>query len=306
MDVGRRPTPGDRMSPFAQVTHHSFRIPMPETPTHYSAIDDEVLGEVERDLAFRPRGVDNPRRLTREQIDQYNEQGYILPVSLCSEAEITAARTYFDSLLSRALAEGKDQYSISTAHMKYGGAYDLLTDPRIVDCVGDLLGDSIVGWGSHFFCKLPHDGKTVAWHQDASYWPITPSKTVTVWLAIDDADATNACMRFLPASHTHGHLPYRESQAAENNVLNQTVEKAENRFGAAVHAELKAGQMSLHSDLLLHGSGANDSERRRCGLTLRYCTTDVRAYQGWAGKGVVLRGDDPDGHWGNPPRPEND
>jgi len=40
---------------------------------------------------------------------------------------------------------------------------------------------------------------------------------------------------------------------------------------------LTAGQMSIHSDLLLHGSGANESDRRRCGLTLRYCTADVRA-----------------------------
>ena len=62
----------------------------------------------------------------------------------------------------------------------------------------------------------------------------------------------------------------------------------------------------MHTDLLLHGSEANESDRRRCGLTLRYCTTDVRAYQGWSVKGVVIRGDDPDGHWGNPPRPEND
>ena len=278
----------------------------PTTPTHYSSINDDILGEVERDLAFRPCGVDNPRTLEREQIDRFNERGFVLPVSVFSETEIASVRGYFDDLLARVLATGKNQYSISTAHMKYGRVYDLLTEPRIVDCVGDLLGENVVGWGSHFFCKMPHDGKTVSWHQDASYWPMTPSKTVTVWLAVDDADADNACMRFLPTSHTHGHLPYRESDVAENNVLDQTVEDAEARFGEPVNVELRAGQMSMHTDLLLHGSEANESDRRRCGLTLRYCTTDVRAYQGWSGKGVVIRGDDPDSHWGNPPRPEND
>lgn len=276
------------------------------TPTHYSVINDDILGQVPRDLTFRPCGVDAPVRLTRAQIDGYNEGGYILPVDVFDSAEADGVRAYFDNLLERVLAEGKDQYSISTAHTRYGRVYDLLTEPRIVDCVADLLGDRLVGWGSHFFCKLPGDGKTVSWHQDASYWPMTPSKTVTVWLAIDDADTTNACMRFLPGSHTHGHLPYRESDATENNVLNQTVDDAEERFGTPVDVELAAGQMSMHSDLLLHGSGANTSQRRRCGLTLRYCTTDVRAYQGWSGKGVVIRGDDPDGHWGNPPRPEVD
>ena len=109
------------------------------------------------------------------------------------------------------LAAGGDSYSISTAHLKYGRVYDLLTDPRIVACVRDLLGDNVIGWGSHFFCKMPHDGKAVAWHQDASYWPLTPSKAVTVWLAIDDADRENACMRFIAGSHHRGHLTYRPS-----------------------------------------------------------------------------------------------
>ena len=86
--------------------------------------------------------------------------------------------------------------------------YDLLTHPRIVAHVADLLGEDVIGWGSHFFCKMPGDGKRVSWHQDASYWPLTPSKTVTAWLAIDDADVENACMRYLPRSHWHGHLTY--------------------------------------------------------------------------------------------------
>jgi len=44
--------------------------------------------------------------------------------------------------------------------------------------------------------------------------------------------------------------------------------------------ELKAGEISIHSDLLLHGSEPNQSKRRRCGLTLRYCLTSVRAELG--------------------------
>ena len=278
----------------------------PTTPTHYSSINDDILGEVERDLAFRPCGVDNPRTLEREQIDRFNERGFVLPVSVFSETEIASVRGYFDDLLARVLATGKDQYSISTAHMKYGRVYDLLTEPRIVDCVGDLLGENVVGWGSHFFCKMPHDGKTVSWHQDASYWPMTPSKTVTVWLAVDDADADNACMRFLPTSHTHGHLPYRESDVAENNVLDQTVEDAEARFGEPVNVELRAGQMSMHTDLLLHGSDPNRSQRRRCGLTLRCHPPDVRRVEPEHAPGIICRGSDPSGYWQPIERPEGD
>jgi ectoine hydroxylase-related dioxygenase (phytanoyl-CoA dioxygenase family) len=214
-------------------------------------------------------------------------------------------RQYFDELLARVLAEGGDSYSISTAHLKYGKVYDLLANPKIVAYVADLLGENVVGWGSHYFCKLPHDGKAVAWHQDASYWPLTPSKTVTVWLAIDDADRENACMQFLPGSHLAGHLEFRRSSESEANVLDQTVDDVE-RYGAPIDVELAAGEISMHNDLLLHGSQANNSNRRRCGLTLRYCAADVRAYMDWNQKGIVVSGRDPSGHWANRPRPKND
>ena len=134
---------------------------------------------------------------------------------------------------------------------------------------------------------------------------MSPSKTVTVWLAIDDADTENACMRFVPGSHQHGHMTYHLSEEDENNVLFQTVPNAE-EYGEPVDVELKAGEISMHSDMLLHGSEANDSDRRRCGLTLRYCAADVRAMQGWHLKGVIVSGRDDEGHWDNPARPEQD
>ncbi len=273
-----------------------------QQPTDFKIIpDDSELATMERDLRFYPSSVTSPRRLTREQVEGFNRDGFVRPVPIFSPAEIADIRTYFDDLLAQTLAAGKDSYSISSAHLKYGPVYDLLTDPRIVQCVCDLLGEHVVGWGSHFFCKMPHDGKSVAWHQDASYWPLTPTKAVTVWLAIDDADTENACMRFIRGSHHFGHLTYRPSSSEEHNVLNQTIENPE-QYGEPVDDILRAGEVSLHSDLLLHGSEANDSDRRRCGLTLRYAAADVRAHLGWNAKGVLLSGTDADGHWANPPR----
>jgi hypothetical protein len=265
----------------------------------------DQLARLERDLRFHPCTNPNPRVLSREQLETFNRDGYLRPVRIFSEPEIAGIRSYFDALLARVIAAGGDSYSISTAHLKYGRVYDILTESRIVAVVKDLLGENVVAWGSHFFCKMPHDGKRVAWHQDASYWPLSPSKAVTVWLAIDDADVENACMRFVSGSHHFGHLTYRESSPAEHNVLDQTIENVE-QFGTPVDDVLRAGEISLHSDLLLHGSEANDSDRRRCGLTLRYCAAEVRAGLDWNQKGVIVGGSDPSGHWANPPRPEND
>jgi ectoine hydroxylase-related dioxygenase (phytanoyl-CoA dioxygenase family) len=267
----------------------------------------EQLGQLERRLKFHPSAVADPRILTREQVAAYNQGGYVKPVRIFNDNEMAVHRRFFDDVLARTLAAGGNSYSIISAHMKYEAVYDLLAHPKIVACVKDILGENVIGWGAHYFCKLPHDARIVSWHQDASFWPLTPSKTVTVWLAIDDADRENACMRFIAGSHHLGHLTYRMSEDAEQSVLNQTVDHPE-QFGEVVYDELKAGEVSLHSDLLLHGSEANHSNRRRCGLTLRYCAAEVRSDPGfgWNREGVVVSGVEPSGHWLNPPRPHAD
>ena len=264
--------------------------------------DQKELDAMNRDLKFYDVSNPAPKKLSQAEIEQYNKNGYIAPLNVYSTSEIESIRTYFDDLLQRVIAQGGNSYSISSAHLKYGPVYDILTNPTIVEYVSDLLGENVIAWGSHFFCKMPGDGQAVAWHQDASYWPLTPSKALTVWLAIDDADQENGCMKFMAGSHHHGYMTFRPSDSSEHNVLNQTIDNPE-QYGTQVWDPLKAGQASIHSDLLLHGSEANHSTHRRCGLTLRYTAAEVRAGMEWNQKGVWVRGSDPAGHWSNQPRP---
>jgi hypothetical protein len=275
-------------------------------PATFKAVpSQDELARINRDLRFHPAVNPNTRTLTPTQIEQFNREGYLKPIKIFDEAQAADLRVYFDRLLVKVLAEGGNSYSISTAHAKYGRVFDILTNPRIISLVSDLLGDNVIAWGSHFFCKMPRDGKTVSWHQDASYWPLTPAHACTVWLAIDDADRGNACMKFIPGSHHYGHLTYKMSEDSESNILDQTVENAEG-IGEPVYDELKAGECSIHSDLLLHGSEANNSDRRRCGLTLRYCSAEVVAGLGWYEKGIWVKGQAKPGTWSNRTRPSQD
>ena len=267
----------------------------------------DELPQLKRRLEFHPSTVSDPKVLTQAQVAAYNRDGYIKPIDIFGIDEMTDIRRFFDDILARTLQSGRNSYAIVSAHMKYGRVYDLLTDPRMVAVVKDILGENVIGWGAQFFCKMPGDNKIISWHQDASFWPLSPSKTVTAWLAIDDADIENACMRFVGGSHHLGHITYRFSEDAEQSVLNQTVDQAE-QLGPVIYDALKAGQISLHSDLLLHGSDKNNSTRRRCGLTLRYCSADVSSdpRYNWHKEGVLLSGKDPERHWWNPPRPAVD
>ena len=266
----------------------------------------DAFPELDRVRRFFPLGIDSPTKLTRAQIEQYNTKGYICPLDVFSAAEIAETRTYFDDLLPKALTAGWNNYEITNWHKSCAGIWDLVTNSRILDYVQDLLGETLILRHSHFFAKLPGDGKRVSWHQDASYWPLTPSKVVTAWLAIDDSDLDNGAMQVIPGSHLHAQIDFERSSADENNVLHQTVHDPESYGDPPVAFELKAGQMSLHSDWLLHGSEPNLSNRRRCGLALRYLSSDVRAYNGWNAHSVVCRGSEPSGHWANHPRPQGE
>lgn len=282
---------------FTQQTTMSKvdEIPNPSPPQ---------LAALPRKMTFFPSVNANPKILKPEQIKQYNEQGYLMPFNGLDQEEARELRAFFDGVLAAYIELGKTSYSINTAHMRFARIYQLVQHPQIVDAVADLLGPNVVCWGSHFFCKMPHDGKRVPWHQDSTYWPLSPTKTVTVWLAIDDADPENANMKFIPRSHLHGLIDYDETQDA-NTVLDLAVRNPNSYGDGEVDDQLKAGQFSMHSDLLLHGSEANESNRRRCGLTIRYAAADVTTWYDWHKKGFVVRGENVGGHWANPEMPNH-
>ena len=110
----------------------------------------DELATLKRNLTFCPADPEKAKTLSREQVEGYNKSGFIRPVDVYPADQIASIRTYFDKLLEKTLASGGTSYSISTAHMKYGGVYDILTNPRIVDCVADLLGENALP-GDHIF-----------------------------------------------------------------------------------------------------------------------------------------------------------
>ena len=262
--------------------------------------------EQKEEIAFFPSPVKRTRTLSQAQVTEFNELGYISPLDALTPAETTANRDYFDALLAQVQAfdDGRNAYSIMGYQNYCKGIWDLAQHPGILDYVEDLLGSDFVCWSTHYFCKLPQESKHVPWHQDASYWPVRPTKTVTVWLAIDDVDHVNSPMRFIPRSHLLGELEWRK--ATGDFVLHQEIPDAE-RYGRPYDNVLKAGQISLHASTLIHGSEPNQSARRRCGLTFRYIPSDCGVLAGAERilrDAVVCRGDP--GHWVRTRRPRAD
>ncbi len=266
-------------------------------------------GSDARVLEFRAADPAAARTLAPGQVEHFNRQGFVSPLRVLEPGAADALRRYIDELVARVVEapDRRNAYSIISYHLVCAGLYDLALTPRILDCVEDLLGPDFVFWGSHLFCKLPGNPMAVPLHQDATYWPLTPTRSVSVWLAIDDADEENAAVRFAPGSHRLGALPHAEHPLDGTRVLNREVVEPE-RFAPLFTNRLRAGEASIHSDLLLHGSAANRSERRRAGITLRYAAAEVRPVPGtewFISPAVHARGAIP-GHWPHRARPDGE
>ena len=214
------------------------------------------------------------RRLTNEEKERYLKDGYLTELPVFDVEAKDDLNDLFVSLSSR-LSSDIDINQTNMWHKASLKFYNLCRTPAILDYVEDLLGPNFFQWGGQFFLKEPKDGSVVPWHQDAQYWPLNPSNAVTVWLAVFDTDEENGAMKVVSGSHKMGRFVHKKN-TAKNLVLDQEVSFDQLDETKIVSLNLKAGQISLHNDALLHGSEANNSNRRRCGVTMRFSPTNVK------------------------------
>ena len=239
----------------------------------------------------------------------YTENGYVTALDLFSQDEIAAYRQCFDALEAR---EGKEncQIGLQARHFDEEFIWRMASDDRIIDLIASIMGEDILLLSTHFFCKYPDpDGeKFVAWHQDVTYWGLEPPEAHTAWIAIDDSDVENGCMQIIPGSHKDGIVTHATSDR-EGNLLsiNQEIPDEYVDRSNAADIELRAGQISIHDGKVYHASHPNRSDRRRCGLTLRFIPPRARQKEtnslGGAWKPVLVRGADRYHHYPETPTP---
>ena len=214
------------------------------------------------------------RRLSNREKKQFSRNGYIKNLPVFAPDGVARLQKMFDDWSGR-VPEDIDINRVNMWHKASRTFSELCHTPAILDYVEDVIGPNFYQWGGQFFVKYPNDGSEVPWHQDSQYWPLSPERTVTAWLAIYDTDATNAAMQVIRGSHKKGVYTHHINDAP-NLVLPKEVDANEIDQENIATLDMKAGEISLHDSRLIHGSGPNASDRRRCGITMRYCPTEVK------------------------------
>ena len=227
--------------------------------------------------AEKPAAAVRQWHLTPEEMQIYRENGLVRPRLKLDDALVAEMRDLLDKTLSATV--GQRSESLVCPHIPGMNGLpaeitdrwlDICTQPMILDVVEDVLGSDIILWGSQLFSKPAGTGLAVPWHQDGHFWPIRTLATCTVWIAIDDVDAENGGMMFVPGSQRTRELYPHAEQPSEESALNAELVPEHVDLERAEVDALRAGEFSLHDVYLIHGSEPNRSTRRRAGFVIRY------------------------------------
>lgn len=221
-------------------------------------------------------------------IKEYERDGYALFPEVLDSDLIAEASAHVDWLQARHPELRPEQlgHSLMTNDAFW---VRLVSDERLLDIAEKFIGPNIALFASHYISKPPFDGQAVLWHQDGSYWPLEPMDVVTLWLAVDDSLPENGCMRIIPGTQRMD-LQEMQKNTSSPNVLNSEIAASFVDESAAVDLIIKKGGVSVHHPNIIHGSNANHSPMRRCGLTIRYIPASTRILT--EGGGLT-----PEGRW---------
>ncbi|HET7836425.1 MAG TPA: phytanoyl-CoA dioxygenase family protein [Variovorax sp.] len=255
-------------------------------------------------------------QLSAREIAQYQSEGWVIPQFRLPEARVATMREALDELIRN--NPGVRPEKLVSAHVEGDNGegvrgsrrfLELAMDPEIVELVSGVIGDDVILWGCHVFCKPAAEGYETPWHQDGHYWPIRPLANCTVWVALEASTVENGCLRVIPRSHRGQVLHEHLHEDRTDLTLNQRLAVGSFDEASAVDLELQPGQMSLHDVYMIHGAQANTSAKRRTGVALRYMPAtsvferDLRPVDGKSGVAVdfarrplwLLRGTDRSG-----------
>ena len=224
--------------------------------------------------------------LTQEEIDLFNEQGFLPREGLLNALEVKALHLRLEDI-GNEVVEFPSEYVQIEPMVKSGEIvedsvrfnnvrkiwnltkYDELfkeyaRHPAILDVVYSLIGPNLKIYLDQTLCKPPKIGSPKPPHQDSAYWTnIDPPNLVICWMALDDATEENGCMRFIPGSHKLGVVEHKHLE--DFRVEDEKVD-----YDNEICVPLTAGGCSFHHSLAMHRTDANRSPDQRIGLTVAY------------------------------------
>jgi ectoine hydroxylase len=228
-------------------------------------------------------------KLTREQIERFDRDGYLFFPGLFSPEEIGVLTDEVPRLYARREAynvreKGSDAVRTNfAAHMYSEPFARLARHPRMVEPVMDLFDEEVYMHQFKINGKMAFAGDVWQWHQDYGTWlnddMMPTERAMNVAIFLDDVNEFNGPLMFIPGSHKKGVVEARHDLTTtsyplwtvDDELIGKLVERAGGKNGGIVAPKGPAGSMILFHSCLVHASTSNLSPWNRVSVYLSLC-----------------------------------
>ncbi|MEE2935660.1 MAG: phytanoyl-CoA dioxygenase family protein [Planctomycetota bacterium] len=137
----------------------------------------------------------------------------------------------------------------------------LMTEGRFRQVAEKCLAGPVVPKNLQYFNKSPGVNQPTPVHQDAFYFMLDPPMAVTMWLALDEVDEENGCVRYIPGSHRQ---PLRSHQRTGTLGFSQGI--TDYPLAGETEREVplcaRPGDLLVHDAMTIHRADGNRSSTR--------------------------------------------
>ena len=228
-------------------------------------------------------------KLTKEQINRFDEEGYLFFSNLFSQQEIKYLIDAVPKLYERReeynfREKGSDAVRTNFAAHLYSEPFaNLARHPRMINLVEELLGEQLNMHQFKINGKMAFEGDVWQWHQDYGTWmndDLMPSaRAMNVAIFLDEVTEFNGPLLFIPGSHKKGVIKASHDISTtsypiwtlDNNLIFQLVDRAGGKKGGIVSPKGPAGSVILFHSCLVHASSNNLSPFNRISVYLSLC-----------------------------------
>jgi 2-aminoethylphosphonate dioxygenase len=217
--------------------------------------------------------------VTDEQVRQFDDDGFTVVRRLFEPAEMAAARTEADRLMTRTdLMDTKNlrcrwMPNVVTGESCQFECFDpvidispvcaaLAYDPRLLAVLAELYREPACLFKDKLIFKPP-GVKGYGLHQDWIGWPGFPRSFLTVLVPLDRAGADNGATEVFTGYHHNGSLSPEDGEYHELSA--DLVDESR-----GVILELEPGDVAIFGGFVPHRSAPNRSDRWRRQLYLSY------------------------------------
>ncbi len=209
--------------------------------------------------------------LTASQLDRWNQTGYVKLPGFLSASETENLREWVEEISSWPADDEKwmhhfeqTPFGVRPARTEYilafhAGIRQLLTQGKIPDCAGALMGEPAILYKEKINYKYPGGGGYAA-HQDAPAYEFIRNH-ITCSIAIDAATPENGCLFFAPELHQRGLLHLNKNGCIDSEYAD-TLEWEP--------VPMQPGDALFFSSYAPHKSPLNETQQPRRTLYLTY------------------------------------